>query len=247
MRRMAANRELKMIDADVSRAHFYATAFRPVFVKMPDEDFEDGDSERCGKLRVSIYGMKDAASNLSVECSDTLKASGYKKGIANPCISYHAEKDVAVMVQGDDFAVVGAEEHVADTGQTLGEKYKIKAQKIGGGPEDSNDIRVSNNILRCTKDGLELEADPHHAELVIPELRLESCKLCRFPGSKVDSVRRRDVEEEALAEAPLDDLEVEAGQEDTIRQTLIFRKSGGRVVAMRRPSRWRKLIGIWWR
>ena len=89
-----------------------------------------------------------------------------------------------------------------------------------------------NKILRYTKDGLELEADPRHAELVIRELGLGSCKPSRVPGSKVDSVRRRDVEEEALAEAPLDDLEVEAGQEDTIRQSLILRKSGGRVVAI---------------
>ena len=41
MGRMAANRKLKMLYADVSRAYFYAAAVRPVFVKLPDEDFED--------------------------------------------------------------------------------------------------------------------------------------------------------------------------------------------------------------
>ena len=71
--------------------------------------------------------------NLSMENSETLKASGYKQGIANPCFFYHAEKDVAVMVHGDDFAAVGTEEHVADTERTLREKYKIKVEKLGGG------------------------------------------------------------------------------------------------------------------
>ena len=40
MSRMAANRKLKMLYADVSRAYFYAAAVRPVFVKLPDEDSE---------------------------------------------------------------------------------------------------------------------------------------------------------------------------------------------------------------
>ena len=91
-------------------------------MKLPDEELENGDSERCGKSRVSMYGTRDAALTWSVEYSDTLKASGYKHGIANPCISDHAEKDAAVMVHGDDCAAVGAEEQVADTGRTLRDK-----------------------------------------------------------------------------------------------------------------------------
>ena len=83
---MAANRKLKMLYADVSRAYFYADAVRPVYVKLPAEDFEEGDAGRCGKLRVSMYGTRDAALNWSLEYSNTLKASGYKQGVANPCL-----------------------------------------------------------------------------------------------------------------------------------------------------------------
>ena len=38
--------------ADVSRAYFYAKAVRPVYVKLPDEDREEGDEARCGKLQL---------------------------------------------------------------------------------------------------------------------------------------------------------------------------------------------------
>ena len=34
--------------ADVSRAYFYAKAVRPVYVKLPDEDWQKGDENRCG-------------------------------------------------------------------------------------------------------------------------------------------------------------------------------------------------------
>ena len=60
-----------------------------------------------------------------------MKAPGYKQGVANPCLFYHAEKDVAVMVHGDDFAAVGTEEHVAKTEKTLRDKYKIKVERLG--------------------------------------------------------------------------------------------------------------------
>ena len=50
-----------MMYADVSRAYFYARAVRPVYVKIPPEDTEEGDEARCGKLLMSMYGTRKAA------------------------------------------------------------------------------------------------------------------------------------------------------------------------------------------
>ena len=52
-----------MMYADVSRAHLYAKAARPVYVKLPEEDVEPGDEGKCGKLVMSMYGTRDAAVN----------------------------------------------------------------------------------------------------------------------------------------------------------------------------------------
>ena len=63
-RRLATNgRGYKLLYLDVSRAFFYARAVRPVYVKLPDEDKEEGDEHRCGKLLMSMYGTRDAAVN----------------------------------------------------------------------------------------------------------------------------------------------------------------------------------------
>ena len=59
----ASNRKLKVMHADVSRAYFYAAAARPVYVKLPSEDKGPEDDGKCGKLRVSMYGTRDAALN----------------------------------------------------------------------------------------------------------------------------------------------------------------------------------------
>ena len=41
-----------------------------------------------------------------------------------------------------------------------------------------------NKVLRYTKSGLELEADPRHAEIVVKDLGLTGAKISRVPGAK---------------------------------------------------------------
>ena len=41
-----------------------------------------------------------------------------------------------------------------------------------------------HKVIRYAKDGVELEADPRHAELVIRELGLEGAKPSKIPGAK---------------------------------------------------------------
>ena len=53
---------LKLLFIDVRRAYFYAKAKRPVYIRLPDEDLEEG---MCGKLQRSLQGTLDAASNLN--------------------------------------------------------------------------------------------------------------------------------------------------------------------------------------
>ena len=52
-------------------------------------------------------------------------------------------------------------------------------------------IKVLNKILRYAEEGLELEADPRHAEMVIRDLGLEGGKLSKIPGTKADVAKRR--------------------------------------------------------
>ena len=77
--------------ADVSRAYFYASAARPVYVKLPGEDCGPEDKGKCGRLRVSMYGTRDAALNWANEYGELLKAAGFAQGKRNPCL-FHSEK-----------------------------------------------------------------------------------------------------------------------------------------------------------
>ena len=64
--------------ADVSRAYFYAKAVRTAYVKLLEEDQEEGDAGKCGRLRMSMHGTRDAAFNWASEYSETRLAAGFK-------------------------------------------------------------------------------------------------------------------------------------------------------------------------
>ena len=176
--------------ADVSRAYFYAKAERPVYVKLPDEDVEEGDEGKCGRLRMSMYGTRDAALNWAKEYGDTLREAGFTQGLSNPCLFENRKLGVSIMVHGDDFVAVGPEQHLRTTRKALEDKYKIKVDVLGLGAGQSEEVRILNKVIRMTKHGIELEADPRHVELAIRELGLEGAKVSSVPGAK--PVKKKD-------------------------------------------------------
>ena len=91
---------MKIDSADVRRAYFYAASEREVYVGLPDEDYEEG---MCGKLVKSMYGAGDAARNWEMEYAGFMKESGFKQGIACPCVFDHEERNSSVAFRGDDF------------------------------------------------------------------------------------------------------------------------------------------------
>ena len=60
---------------DVKRAYFHAPAKRPVYIKIPAEDFEAGDEDMVGVLNLSLYGTRDAAMNWAAKYTEIGRAS----------------------------------------------------------------------------------------------------------------------------------------------------------------------------
>eukprot|EP00972_Heterocapsa_arctica_P052845 7779444-Heterocapsa_arctica.AAC.1 len=61
-----------------------------------------GDDERCGMLRMSLYGTRDVAQNWGEELGDTLKKLGFLKGKASSTLFYSARRQLKAAVHGDD-------------------------------------------------------------------------------------------------------------------------------------------------
>ena len=181
---------------------------------------EAREDHLCGKLMLSMCGTRDAASNWHAAYTKTLIDAGFIQGVANPCLYRKGES--SLLVHGDDFAAAGPEEKLQEVKEILENEYKIKTEVLGGGPNDSVEIRFLNRVVRWdAKFGLKLEADPRHAEAVIRELGIEDAKSTATPECK--AVVKK--EEEA------DDAEEELGPSEA----KAYRACAARLDYLARP------------
>ena len=88
-------RGMKIGFIDVRRAYFHAKARRRVFVKLPEEDYEEG---MCGMLIKAMYGTRDAAQNWKFEYVEFMGNIGFSKSRATPCMFYHRERNIRVVI-----------------------------------------------------------------------------------------------------------------------------------------------------
>lgn len=69
----------------------------------------------------------------------------------------------------------------------MGKEYEPKVRGILGlDGSDSKAIRILNRCLEWRADGIFLEADPRHAELIVAELGLQTCGTVSTPAVKTD-------------------------------------------------------------
>ena len=69
-------------------------------------------------------------------------------------------------MHGDDYASTGDETQLQWLKREL-EKFETKTTIAGTGPGGVLEGNILNRVIRGTKSGWELEADPRHAELLI--------------------------------------------------------------------------------
>ena len=68
----------------------------------------------------------------------------------------------------------------------------VKGEEMAEGIEG----RLLNRVVRCTRDGWEIEPDQRHADLIVKELDLEGAKEVITPGEKDPKGKAVDDEEE---------------------------------------------------
>ena len=136
---------LKLEFIDVRRAYFHSPARREVYVKLPDEDAEEG---MCGRLLKSMYGTRDAAQNWEWSYVEAMVTMGFKRGVAVPCLFYNERRNVRVAVHGDDFTLLGNSEGLNCFQKEIKKRCEVKVRgRIGPDDEDAKEIRLLNRVF----------------------------------------------------------------------------------------------------
>ena len=70
-----------MMHTDISRAYFHAPCKEEKYVESPPEMWSKGCPE-YGRLRVSLYGTRDAAANWEDACAKVLREHQFNRWVA---------------------------------------------------------------------------------------------------------------------------------------------------------------------
>jgi hypothetical protein len=142
--RRGIDEKMKMDFIDIRRAFFHADAIRDVYVELPEEDNEEG---MCGKLLKSMYGTRDAVQNWEEAYSTFMTNVGFRRGKASPCMFYHKDRNLRVVLHGDGFTIVGLEKDLNWFQERIKERFEVKVRGRIGKGEDLKAIRILNRIV----------------------------------------------------------------------------------------------------
>ena len=80
----------------------------------------------CGRLNKAMYGTRDAAQNWAEAYMAFLAKVRFIRGKASPCNFWHKERNLKVVVHGDDFTVLGWEKSLNWFWERIQERLECK-------------------------------------------------------------------------------------------------------------------------
>ena len=173
-----------LMHLDVSRAYFHALCKRPTFIHIPDEDYEAGDEWKLGRLRVSMYGTREAARNWEDTYSDILEKAGFRRGISTPCVFTHDSREIRIVVHGDDFLAIGRESQLKWYKAEMEKSLEVKTTMIGPSRRHDKQLTMLNRQVTWRKDGISWAADKRHVEEMLKDLNLKDANGVACPSTE---------------------------------------------------------------
>ena len=189
---------------DVKGAFLYGKTKRNVYIWLPPEDPKSQEG-LMGKLNKAMYGTRDAPQVWQEEVRTTMTDMKFKECITQPGIYFQEDRQLQVVSHVDDFLCVGSKQSLRWFKEAVERKYEIKANMLD---EQHREVTFLGRKIRWTEDGIEIEADTKHVEILLKEWDMEGCKSCDTP-----------IGHEPEAE----------GEEMEARQATVFRRAVARI------------------
>lgn len=172
----------RVVINDVARAYLNAPSLSPTFVEICQEDFEEGGEDRCGELRVSMYGARPAVQHWQKCFTELLTKEGFKVARASTCIMRNDEKDIDMSVHGDAFVSIGDESELLWLQKVRESKFEISRVALGPGPDNFKEAKVLNRITTASDTWYTYGAGARHADLIVRILSLQNARALYSPG-----------------------------------------------------------------
>ncbi|CAK0892249.1 unnamed protein product, partial [Prorocentrum cordatum] len=203
-------RRLALAVFDASRAHFYGTCERDVYVQPLAEPHRPGF---VAKLNKTMYGTHDASNSWQRLWGEQLRSRGYTLGASNPAL--FRSDFLKGFCHGDDFMVAAAEGQIDIFEKTLSEKFELRRIGLIGAEEHQDkELEVLRRTVRVVgPDLMEIEADQRHVPQLLEDLGLKGANAVKTPRVKLTATDAEDIEKSA----PLEGQEATRFRRGTMR------------------------------
>jgi hypothetical protein len=130
--------------------------------------------------------MRPAARAWEDLYAEKLVSVGFTQGKSAPTVFSNVEKNMEVVVHGDDFTFLGYEEDLSEIAETMASWFEIKVRGVvGPDPGDANEITILNRTLEWFSWGIRITADPKHVDKILNYFNLDNTsKSVVSPGEK---------------------------------------------------------------
>ena len=210
--RTRAGQKLRLSFVDVRKAYFNGIPKRAIYMAFPRE--MGMPSHLVAKQVRCVYGTRDAGAIWEDTYRGALELLGFESGSASPCCFFHPGRKMSLVVHGDDFTTLGLDGDLDWFEHELAQHFELKIRgRLGEGTADTQ-LRILNRIVTITKDGLQYEADPRHADVMIASMGLSISNATVTPGVKesaadYDSVKGDEADATTLLDGHFKELEPE--------------------------------------
>lgn len=129
----------QVMSNDIRRAYVFADVRKPIFVELPTAAKQGDNPNVCARLRKSPHGTLDAASNWSEWCTNILVEHGFVRGASNPCLVFHAARNLFTLVHRDDFLSTSSADNLKWLNEMQTTSRDGRERKRGGTRSDQAD------------------------------------------------------------------------------------------------------------
>ena len=142
-------------------------------------------SHFVAKLKRCAYGTRDAGAIWEDTYRLALESLGFTSGSASPCCFHHPERNISIVVHGDDFTAMGLQTDLDWYEQNLAKHFELKIRgRLGENVSGPKKLRILNRIITLTDHGIQFEADPRHVDLLASSMGLSQSNSVSTPGIK---------------------------------------------------------------
>jgi len=163
---------------DIKCAFLYGEARRKLFIELPDRDPQFGLGF-VGRLKKAMYGTRDAPLIWRSTVDTFMKESGFTTVLTQPGVYVHVDRGINVMTHVDDFLVTGSLVETTWFENLLKSRFEITSTTLGRNFEKS--AKYLNRTIVWTEEGLSIEGDEKHAQVLLSEWGMSDCKGVSTP------------------------------------------------------------------